>query len=260
MASQPWLLQNEVATLHIEGLTGELRTAHLATGISAFTWNHLPFSGHLLGVTVQTTATKSDPTEAPSLGDNRCHSAFVRGADFIATLTPNSGQSDQQPFLSQVYWRAVAQEDSMILLDTIISVHTEQLESMPLINICTQLESDEVWLLDVKEGEKYSTDLLTSLHMPKTIAQRPVCAVMRGLANDWSYAEMTHPEDLGICQIQLTKSGCPIVQRQFGGQMLEKGVIRRIRIRGVFLPRNHDLELAARCFASMAAESPPLTT
>jgi hypothetical protein len=39
---------------------------------------------------------------------------------------------------------------------------------------------------------------------------------------------------------------------------LEKGVMLRARVRGVFLPRRQDESLAAECHAAFAAAEPPL--
>ena len=70
---------------------------------------------------------------------------------------------------------------------------------------------------------------------------------------------MTHPADLGDWQIACpTKQQC-VVERELGGAFLEKGVIRRMRVRGAFLPRGDDLELAAQSLAELAADAPPLT-
>jgi len=38
-----------------------------------------------------------------------------------------------------------------------------------------------------------------------------------------------------------------------------KGVIRRLRLRGAFLPRENDLQRAAQFFTELATETPPLT-
>ena len=43
-------------------------------------------------------------------------------------------------------------------------------------------------------------------------------------------------------------------------ERLEKGVILRSRIRGLFVPRDHDTELAQSEYRRFAASEPPLTT
>jgi hypothetical protein len=39
---------------------------------------------------------------------------------------------------------------------------------------------------------------------------------------------------------------------------LEKGIVLRARVCGALLPREQDAQLAAECYATFAAEEPPL--
>ena len=43
-------------------------------------------------------------------------------------------------------------------------------------------------------------------------------------------------------------------------QQMEKGVIRKLRTRGMFLPRERDQQLAAECYAQFMTTALPLTT
>ena len=58
------------------------------------------------------------------------------------------------------------------------------------------------------------------------------------------------PEDVGTLR----------VSHQLFSERLEKGVILRARLRGVFLPRQRDTRVAAACYTAFAAAEPPLAT
>ncbi|MCG8448167.1 MAG: hypothetical protein MI725_01130, partial [Pirellulales bacterium] len=191
----------------------------------------------LLGVTANS---------AP-LATNSTNEFFVRGNDLVT----NFAQTNEQPFSCQIYWRATLQSSDVILLDTIISVQTELLESFPQIAVETQLESDEAWLVSDTQTAKQLTG--------PADGNEPGCILLRAAEAGWSYAEMAHPDDGETWQIDKNATSNFALHRQLGGAFLEKGVIRRMRVRGAFLPRENDLELAAGCFASLVAELPPLT-
>ena len=70
---------------------------------------------------------------------------------------------------------------------------------------------------------------------------------------------MTHPLDQGAWRLARSEDGKILMRRNLGGSFLEKGVIRRLRFRGAFLPRENDLQRAAQLFTDLAAETPPLT-
>jgi hypothetical protein len=78
--------------------------------------------------------------------------------------------------------------------------------------------------------------------------------------------EMIHPADeaggvffvagLGVNQRPVAGS----IRHQLFASFLEKGVILRARLRGEFLPRERDADLAAEAYRQFLAAPPPLTT
>ena len=70
---------------------------------------------------------------------------------------------------------------------------------------------------------------------------------------------MVHPSDQAETRFEGKANNETALQRIFGGSFLEKGVIRRMRMRGVVLPREGDLDMAAKLFAAFCEEEPPLT-
>ncbi len=161
--------------------------------------------------------------------DASVEEAFVRGDDLVATFRT----ANEQPFSLQVYWTVMPRDNGVVVIDTLLSLETPLLENFPKVLIQSQLPGTEVW--QPRESHDY--------------------LVLRSVDNAWSYAEMAHPEDPGDWRID--EKGA--VQRTLGGAFLEKGVIRRLRLRGAFLPQENDLQLASECLAELAAEAPPLT-
>ena len=218
-AADVWRFGTSNAQLLISSLSGEVTLDNPAAGIGRLAWNDVPLVGHVLGVSAGESSSPQD--------------AFARGADLVAVYA----QTEPQRFSWQVYWRASAPEAGVVLLDVILSLQTPLLESFPRVATHSQLAASEA----------------------STVAAEGDCIVLRPTEGDWSYAEMTHPKDCGSWQLSSAANNQISLQRTLGGQFLEKGVIRRLRLRGAFLPRENDLELAAHYFALLATETPPLT-
>jgi hypothetical protein len=100
-------------------------------------------------------------------------------------------------------------------------------------------------------------------------SDRPGSAVYRLRELPWSYVEMVYPADFGhwlgsMSANDLSHEGHPHEEGDWtsrwdlGCKLLEKGVIRRLQLRGLLLPRQNDLILARRGQATFAAEKLPL--
>jgi hypothetical protein len=72
---------------------------------------------------------------------------------------------------------------------------------------------------------------------------------------------MVHPADFHRDEVHaLTPEGRVRIEHHLFAQALEKGVLLRARVRGVFLARDGDLQLAAEVYRAFAAAEPPLGT
>jgi len=218
-AADVWQFAATGARLLTSPLSGEVALDNPAAGIGRLVWRDVPFVGNVLGVSAGESSAPQD--------------AFARGADLVAVYA----QTEPQSFTWQVYWRAFVPEADVVLLDVILSLQTPLLESFPRVATHSQLPAGEA-LEVVDAGD---------------------CILLRPAKGDWSYAEMTHPKDRGNWQLSSTANDQLRLDRRLGGQFLEKGVIRRLRLRGTFLPRENDRNLAAHYFALLAEETPPLT-
>ena len=262
--------QNNADVWRLQGTTAVLQTLQLAAvidllqphaGLSQLVYydtargdtarGDTALSGFVLGITPGASA----PMSSDDVGD-----VFLRGNDLVVSYS----ETAMRPFSLQVYWRATAGRDGALLLDTILSLQTDLLESFPAVAVETQLSAASAWQIS-NEGEA-ATKMNVDKGMNADKGQQ--CRLpaddsdgllLRSADGGWSYAEMTHPEDRGGGRIERSKRDVYLLRRQLGGGFLEKGVIRRLRVRGVLLPQENDLESAARYLASFATEQPPLT-
>lgn len=154
--------------------------------------------------------------------------AYVRGEDLVVAYR----ESAERPFSVQVYWSAAASMGHVIL-DATVSIQTRQWEAYPVVSV----QSSIVGAAPVGECDGAS--------------------ILRPADADWSYAEAALPEDFAAC-VSPGGPGSPIAWR-FAEQFMERGVIRRLRVRGAFVPRVVDVAAAAELEAALRCEQPPLT-
>ncbi len=216
-----WSLQAFDATFDSPGFCASLDLLRPSGGLTDLKYRGATIAGIALGIS---------PSDHKIGGSDEIADAYVRGTDLVVTYT----QTEERPFALQVYWRVSNNRDDVVQLDAIVSLQTCLLESFP-----------NIW---------------TSTNLPGNVADGlQVGSLLRSDAA-WSYAESVQPEDRGTLR-SMDSSGQDHVRiaHQLGGQFLEKGVIRRLRVRGLFLPRDNDIELAEKYLASMKSEELPLT-
>ena len=222
--SDVWTLNATRAILRTPQLNAGVDLLRPRAGLGQLAYGGSAFDGSILGVAPGT-------FPLPSPGD--LTDRFVRGTDLVATYAATT----ERPFSLQVYWRATTTSDGAVVLDAILSLQTDLLESFPGIAIETTLPTGECTPLEDAGAD-------ARLIRPDDV--------------DWSYAETAHPDDAGQLQISESDGDLRMV-RQLGGRFLEKGVIRRLRVRGIFLPRDGDEATATTYLTSLVAEEPPLT-
>jgi hypothetical protein len=161
------------------------------------------------------------PSKATLLAD-----AYIRGNDLVATYE----ESADRPCRTQVYWRIECESD-FFGIQLIVSVQTSILDAAPSLTVATQLPGRARL---VAEG-------IVIVPLPDS----NLCYVE---VADGSNVEST-----------IVRDNSQITNKLFPGS-LEKGVIRRARILGGFLPA-HSAERTARTLRDQfVCSSPPLTT
>ena len=162
---------------------------------------------------------------------------YQRGGDLVARYA----QTPERPFGVLVYWRAgLLSIDSVEhpFVDLLVSVETSLLESRPRLQALTRLA--------------LPADQAISCHELRYCHARFLDAAT-------SYIELCHPDD-ALTTSHESAGGVVQVTTRLFGQPLEKGVILRSRLRGLFVPIDNAESLAQAALAQFAAAPPPLTT
>jgi hypothetical protein len=136
-----------------------------------------------------------------------------------------------RPVECQARWRVHSEN----ILDLEVSALTPGKWDGLLVQTCSQPGSREIATLEIEA--------------PPILLYRPA-----GLA--WTYAEMCHPHD-GVGMTRDAATGA--VRFQLFGHDLEKGVILRGRLRGLWLPREQDETTVRQEYARFVKEPPNLT-
>jgi hypothetical protein len=162
--------------------------------------------------------------------DGEASDAYVRGEDLVVTYR----ETPERPYSVQVYWSAAAGEGGELILDATVSIQTRAWEAYPRVTVTSKLAGAEADP-GVEEG----------------------IALLRPPGVDWTYAETALPEDFVLVDRGRSAGGTNVWT--FADQFMERGVIRRRRVRGAFLPRGADLASAQRVAVAFRADEPPLT-
>ena len=234
-----WHLDGNLARLRAPALTGQIESPRPEQGLQQITWHGHEIQGHLLGV---------------SAGEHSVtRETFTRSSDLVALFESELPRR----FQWQVYWRTVATKGGHGQVDLIVSLQTPLLQSFPSFTTTSSLPAEEICFAFQANREYEPLDMGRSANDPRMDL---TSVLFRASDSPWSYLEMVHPEDQALTTLDRDSKGFVTMQRSIGGAFLEKGVIRRMRIRGVLLPSESDLQQAASLFRAFCNEEPPLTT
>lgn len=188
---------------------------------------------------------------------------YVRVGDLVV----NYANVPHAEMRTEVYWRSVARTSppAVGLVELMISVQTNLLDSRPQLTTRSQLLADEVLeLVDAARAEFAPVPSLPLGQQHRLVADRPRCLLLRLGGSDLSYAEMVHPADSGQSEIRRISDekkapGHYELRHHLFAAGLEKGVILRARVLGGLLERAGDQAAATQHFQTFAAAAPPLT-
>jgi hypothetical protein len=179
-------------------------------------------NGCLMGVGLRDEAT---PNETPW----QVFDVYTRGNDLVASYREPAGQ----PFHLQIYWRVLQSKKLMNgLLEAIVSIQTRLWEAYPRIVLHSMLSAAQARL---DEG---GVNFLSH--------------------HDWSYVEASPPGDFQPALDEPTP-GMSRACWRYGDRFMERGVIRRLRVRGAFTPIASAEDAIKQIRADLASEPPPLT-
>jgi hypothetical protein len=194
--------------------------------------------------------------------ENLCVETCVRGADLVSAYR----ESANRPVRIDARWRAVSpapSEQFVAAVELVVSVQTHVLEGRPELSVRSSLPATETLRLLEPKSLSYRK-LAPPPEVPAAMwpEEGSGCLLFRQAGMELSYAQMVHPADFrsGRLVAGPENEGTMHVSDQLFSQALEKGVILRARVRGVFLPRSGDQRIAAACYAAFAEAEPPLST
>jgi hypothetical protein len=196
-------------------------------------------------------------SKGPQHRTERLHVAerFVRGTDLVECCSP-VGPHRITP---QIYWRASFEERfAAARIELILSAQTELLDSVPTwtIESCV-LRARRFYTSDLRHSR--FEDLSSAAKTCDTKDSSEHLFVFRHEQLGFSYAQMVHPSD--FVSAHALFAGTPhLVESTLFPEHLEKGVIRRARICGWFMPGENDLETAVELARQFVDEPLPLTT
>lgn len=241
-----WTLIGHRAEFSLGIAVGTLDLVHVERGLAELRIARQSWpDAQLMKVQLPTSAADEVPSPVES---------YIRGSDLVATYPPLAPFTVQP----QIYWR-IRQEQSLAAagIELIVSVQTSQLYSEPQTPISSLLAGVDATSMWIPGGSRK----LVSARLPCALsaARGEEGIVACGIpAADHVYVEMIHPSDLDEMRIEAASSGVRIVQQVFQ-EHLEKGVIRRARICGWWLPADDWQTRAWSLYDSFLSERPPLT-
>ncbi|MCA9264113.1 MAG: hypothetical protein KDA60_09715 [Planctomycetales bacterium] len=236
-----WQIEGDEACLTSARLSAHIALSHPEQGLRAIRYRGQAINQ---GPILQMSAVP------PTANGETILEAYVRGHDVIVTYD----QIPPRTARPQLYYRYVECPDEAAGCEILISVQTSLLASEPTVQATTTWDAPETEILIG------NADVLTPADTAgQRISASTPLILFRPPRVDWSYCEMVFPADfIGGDVINSEQEWC--LKYAFFLQGLEKGVIRRGRVRGLFLPRVGDERLARHQFDAFAQSDLPLTT
>ncbi len=230
--SAPWKIEGDAAQLQIGPLTAQLSLPFPERGL-----HQVAFAGvSATDSPASFLAVLAQPVERAE----QIHDCYVRGSDLVVTYS----ETAERDVRLQLYWRAFEfpEENSQAFgVDLITSTQTSKLYSDPTLLIASRMPAIGEPRLVAAMGD--SGPIMLRLNPPA-----------------WSFAQAVHPSDFDQASAALDGDGRGEIRHQLFAPGLEKGVIRRGRLRGIFVPREQDELLVDESYAEFVKQELPLTT
>ncbi len=248
-----WHLDPSSARWESARFSAAMELAFPSRGLQAITWDGAALADAAL---MQVTVAARGGERAERIED-----AYIRGSDLIVTYAEAS-DSVVRP---QVCWRVVHQPHaaSGVVLEVLVSVQTQCLDSDPRVQVTSVLPGREWMLLTGGAAASDCRPVGWPDASPHTVDVAAACQALlaRLPASACSYGHILTPSDLVHAQLSwdAARRATALETTYFAGR-LEKGVLRRARSRAVLMPRAGDAELLVELLLGTVATAPPLTT
>jgi len=255
MHKPTWQLDGSRATLACEALAAQIDLASPAQGLAAIRLRGDGWvEAGLLGIRWQ--------PHLP-IGRDLLVERTARGAELLAAYQ----ETPDHPVRVDALWRVrppAPGDRFLAAVDLIVSVRTSLLDARPELSVRSRIPACELlYLADAEAGRFQPVSLETASTAPLSSPQGASCRVLRVSGKAPSYVEMVHPLDCPHDELRCpaeNESGdkpLELAHRLFA-RPLEKGVILRSRVRGLWAAREEDTRVAAESYRGFAASEPPL--
>jgi len=177
--------------------------------------------------------------------------SYSRGSDLVARYAETPDRSVRP----ECYWRYVDRVGDALIIEVLISVQTSLLASEPAIHTRSILPAGELARIDVEQ--QFRLHPLGSSELTASSGLGILVVRSQAFVN-WTYAEMIYPSDYIGGRVTAGEASIELVFDLFP-ESLEKGVIRRARVRGCWVPRDGDREHIRQAYEQFVAAPLPLT-
>ena len=147
-------------------------------------------------------------------------------------------------------------------VELVVSAQTDLLDDHAVTIVKSTLPGDCVMQLSTESSDSF--EVVSPTTEATDIFQLPGGLFLTRLSGtDWSYLEMVHPSDCAGSQVVDAQDGDRhwfTTKFRLLTDSLEKGVIRRVRVRGIFIRRDDDEAQALQCYQQFATAAPPLAS
>jgi hypothetical protein len=225
-----WAIVRNKAQLSFGSLKASVDVSRVEQGLVLASLDGRPVAGRLLALKAIQPATPDDEPGEVELGSP--DEAYVRGAELWCCYA----ERDDRPYNIQATWRAVAVAEAELAVDLVVSINTRQWRLRPGVVVSSSLT-----------GVGGEPSLPTK--------DRAQFAWTRTLCDGWQYGEFPRPGDFAARPTIAAESSKWLFRSDF----LERGVIRRLQIRGVFAQSQKCAVDWAERQARLADEPPPLS-
>jgi len=180
---------------------------------------------------------------------------YVRGSDFVVSCLP-SGRYRITPHL---YWRAAFHRElNVARVELVVTTQTDLLDSAPAWRFASFVRDAQLLHCKLRDPDAVE-DISASQKTFDASSSSEHVFLFRVSSLGMTYAQMVHPSDFATASIALDGRQPMVVNSTLFPERLEKGVIRRGRICGWFMPAENDLETAVRLAREFVDEPLPLT-
>lgn len=255
MAAVSWTVNSGGAALECGGLRGSVELNEIGASFQVTRWQ----ARSIYGLNVLSYFGPSSVNEQLGVAET-----YVRGGDFVATFDGDG----KQHVTPQLYWRAECFDElKAVKLELIVSVKTDLLDSRPLSRTHS-LFSTEAALWHAAALKNPGFEALRPPGQPTGsrvvrvdgASSNEHLFVVRMPALGLSYAQLVHPTDFVAAELGIDSEPPYSLLATLFPERLEKGVIRRGRVCGFFMPIENDLDVAGELARRFADEPLPLTT